>query len=253
MKKYYWMFKLLAVIAIIASFCSCKKEIELKYSGLTGELKGTVTLYDERTKVTDCSGVTVTVEGSSPKLQATTNEKGEFDIKGLKTGIYDIVFTKSGYGTYKRVSYQFIGGSISSYAYGSLYKLPDVKILGVKVDVESTNHVFNLIYVSGTLSEETRSISLQYYISDSPDVSYTSYQATGFGFFYDVKDFGFRLRDELLYKFPQGKQLFIRVYPVAETSFPYMDLTTGLSIYPVNPDCASEVIPFMKPKTISNY
>lgn len=250
MKRYYWLFKLLAVIAIIASFCSCKKEIE--YSGLSGELKGTVTLYDERTKANDCSGVTVTVEGSSPKLQATTNEKGEFDIKGLKTGIYDIVFTKSGYGTYKAVSYQFIGGSIPTYASATLAKLPDVKILGVKVNVDSDKYHLYSINVRGTLSEETRSFNLQYYISDSPDVSYTRYQATGMQF-NCIKDFEFRLDYALFYKLPQGKQLYVRLYPVVETSSSYIDRTTGLSIYSVNPDCASEVIPFMIPKTISNY
>lgn len=252
MKKHYWLFKLLAIIALTASIYSCKKEVE--YSGLTGELKGTTTLYGGGSAIADYSGITVTVEGSSPKLQATTNEKGEFDIKGLKTGIYDIVFTKGGYATYKAVSYQFIGGNTPSYASAILAKLPDVKILDVKVDTVSYDHLYYTIYVNGTLSA-AQSVSLQYYISDSPDVSYTNYQASSVDFCYNSKNIWFRMDNTFLAKFPQGKQLYIRFYPAISTSstFSYIDIATGLRIYPVNPDCGTEAIPFMIPKIKSTY
>jgi len=242
------------IISFILLFViSCKKEIT--YEGTTGEFKGTVIEYDENyNQISDCSGILVTAEGSDPLLQVTTNAAGEFSIKNLKTGIYDITFTKEGFATYKLVSFQFIGGP-EPYICSKkiLCKLPNVDITSLTIDTILYHNYYSYVQVKGTVSNDTTETRLRYFISDSPDVSYTNYQATDYESTYSSSgnfgSFSFNISSTILKMYGKKKQLYFIMYPYGSLSGGYTDITTGKTIYFVNPAKASVVVPFVVPST----
>ena len=253
MRCFYSILRTTVYVSLAMFLFSCNKETVYE-DQLGGDLKGFVWVYNNNSTLTDYSGVTVTVDGSSPVLKTTTNEKGEYTIEGLKTGIYDLVFTKDSFATYKMISFQFVGGNVPLDAgFVSLYKLSYAKINDLKVDTSSYYQYYYAINVHGSLSGPSISyIYLRYYVSDSPDVSYTNYQATDYSYSSSTGVFSFSPSNTLLSKFPKGKQLYIILYSCT-TSSSYIDINTGNQIYMINADKASAVVPFMIPNTITYF
>lgn len=248
MRSIYYIYKIAACIGMMVIMLSCKKEIV--YEGIKGDLKGKIYLLDYKSKITDFSGVSVTIDGSSPVLKTITNEKGEYELKDVKTGIYDIVFSKDGFGTYKLVSYQFIGGTLPTLVSPlQFYKQPDFTINDFKIDTFRYSSYFSYVTASASLPVSANGL-LRYYVSYNPDVSYTNYQATDITYT-NGGAITFNLNNTLLSKFPKGKQLYIIMYPYASSAMSYLDITTGNQIYSVNTSKATAVVPFMIPITQS--
>lgn len=236
----------LFILVIVVS--ACRKEI--LYEGIEGELKGRVSLI-ENFSLSDQSGVEVSVDGAPAGFKATTDINGSYSISGLKTGIYDVIFTKPGFSTFKLLSLQYIGGNIPFYAPNAfLYKLPTVNVTSLKVDTGKI-YPWSNPFVRVTVSVSGPSATyLRYYVGDSPDVDYTDYLATDlvyFGAAYYPNGFPFYLQDSFLSKLPKRKQLYMVVYPGA-SGVSYTDITTGNEVYPVNIEKASAKIPLTIPK-----
>jgi len=89
-------------------------ESELTSTQVTGDLKGSVVLYDAHNKpVPDKSGVRVQVEGT--EFSTESDASGKWMIKGLPTRTYSLAFSKEGYGTMKNTSFSFVGGGLVNY------------------------------------------------------------------------------------------------------------------------------------------
>lgn len=91
----------LLVLAVAVSACSKDKSSIDEVVG-SDNISGYVSLYDEGVGKVDDSGMTVTVEGVTPAVSAVTDAKGYFILPELRYGTYTLVYSKSGYGTYKR-------------------------------------------------------------------------------------------------------------------------------------------------------
>ena len=91
---------------------------------LTGNLFGFVNLTkQDGTAMLDRSGVQVTIEGTS--VSTNPDSAGRWVLSNLKTGTYNISLSKSGFGTAKAISYQFIGGGDVYFGKWVLYQIPD--------------------------------------------------------------------------------------------------------------------------------
>jgi hypothetical protein len=238
-------------VLVLILFFSCTKEIINE--GISGELKGRVWLHKPSSFNNNNSGALVTVEGSDPLLQTITDSAGEFSIKNLKTGIYDLVFSKDSFGTYKFYSYQFIGGNEPTLMMPvELFQLPDSKITVFKADtvrISSNNYQIELL---GSLSD-TDTFMLRYFVSDSSTVSYSNYLVTGYFYAFNKTDFSTSLNETYFKSFSGGTQLYIILYPSAYPfNMSYMDIITGNQIYNVTVNGASEVVPFKVPETLSS-
>jgi hypothetical protein len=111
------------LLALFAPACNKSSDNPLSKpndgSGVTGNLSGWVQLGDIQSRnLDDNSGVTVTAEGTS--FSTTTSVSGKWSMTGLPSNTYTVTFSKAGYGTYKELGYQFVGG-------GNAY-LPDVRL-----------------------------------------------------------------------------------------------------------------------------
>jgi hypothetical protein len=198
------------------------------------------------------------IDGSSPVLKTITNQKGEYSITGLKTGLYDIVFTMQGYCLYKIISRQFIGGNTALFIEPqTLYKLPDFTLSDLKVDTGRTSYggIYGSYFVklSGKILNSGTSYC-QYYISERQDVSYKNYQATDYNIISGTSgSFYFSLSSSIINKFKKGDKLYFIVYPSANTYQSYRDIETGNLIYSINIDKASSIIPFTIPVVPPTY
>lgn len=83
--------------------------------GLTGNLNGFATTYDEAGVATAKAGTTVTVDNQTPALTATTDADGRFQFAGLKAGTYNFTYSRTGYGTMKRFGVGHVGGDQPTY------------------------------------------------------------------------------------------------------------------------------------------
>lgn len=222
---------------------ACEKDTE--YEVLSGQLIGYVTLYDSvRNKISDNSGVEIIVKGSNPQLKTLTDESGQFIIDNLKSGIYNIIYNKKGYCPHKIVSYQFVGGHKFSTIYPiSLFSQSKFQIDSLEItDLEWQYSVEFLVTAKVSNQIENTPYLCRYYLSNEPDVSYKNYKTTGTSYsFYGNEVISFNLQVDTL-KYPIGSELYLIMYPTADSFQSYTDINTGKKIYTsVNIDKPSDV------------
>lgn len=161
------IFRIIIISNILLFLLGCDKSDENIF--LEGNIVGFVNLVDETgNEVEDKSNVDVTIEGLTSS--ANTNENGRFELSNVPAGTYNIIYNKTGYGLYKRFSFQFIGGNIPAMLYETtLYEQPKIEIQSL--DISFNNNVIN---ISGKITE-TSQYSVQAFINDSSNVSNLNY------------------------------------------------------------------------------
>lgn len=228
---------------------ACEKETE--YNVLSGKIIGYVSLTDCQGKSpSDKSGVEILLEGSNPATRTFSDVNGKFIIDDLKSGIYNIVFNKEGYGQHKIIAYQFVGGNKPTTLYSTnLYELSNILI--DSLELSESEEYFNvdlLITAKLTRQNENYTRSFRYYLSNTPDVSYKNYISTSSFYSY---------YDELLFlqsridtvKFPVGSELFMIVYPSSGNYQCYIDVNSGKAIYSsITIENASNVVSIIVPE-----
>lgn len=243
------------VLFILLLNFACEKDNE--YESLTGQLIGYVSLYDGLGKsMDDNSGVTVTAEGSDPRVTAITDEKGKFTIDNLHGGTYNIIFTKEGYYLNKFIGYQFVGGTKPATLYRSeLFRQTHLQINDLAITpLENPYSVeFNVTAnISG--SDKDRPFYSRYYISNLPGVSYKNYISTYVAYNnFNENTISFYLPVDTL-QYPVGSKLYLIMYPTASSNQSYTDIDTGKQIYTtVNTDESSDVVSVTIPKVESPW
>lgn len=108
MKHLFSFFLLLSMLA------GC--DSDTTSTGTDNRLKGTmrgraVLLSLGYQEAPSSSGIKITLEGTS--FSTVTNDSGEWELKDVPAGIYTLVYEKEGYGLYKYITYQFVGGGIA--------------------------------------------------------------------------------------------------------------------------------------------
>jgi hypothetical protein len=244
MRCFYSIMKITIGLLLMIFLVSCKKEIV--NIGTEGELNGAVNLYISNNNYSlHGSGVKVTIDGSSPLFQTTTDENGQFVIKELPTGIYDLVFTKDSFVTNKIVSYQFVGGEIAStVGQIGLYKLNYSKITDLTVN--STIDPNYWVSVKGKISQPII-FGFRYYLSMDSNVSYSNYQATGETEYNLDGEVWINLYNDDLLNIPANTTIYLIIYPCSAFYASYFDINTGKEIYMVNTQLPSGIVSFVSP------
>lgn len=123
---------------------------------LKGTLLGFIILNDlTGTRQADLSGVTVSGAG----VTATTDVDGKFALNDVETGTYEIVSSKSGYGSYKAQGVSFASGGTAYLGTITLGQIPTSSPIPT-IQGSSTQNVS--VTVTGTLSAAATSV--QYYV-----------------------------------------------------------------------------------------
>lgn len=100
---------------------------------LIGTVVGFVDLVDVTgTKQANKAGVVVTLTGTG--ISATSDANGRFELLNVETGTYEVVYTATGWGTYKNPSFSFASGGtglLSKVTIGQVPTYFPVSLVGV--------------------------------------------------------------------------------------------------------------------------
>jgi hypothetical protein len=248
---------LILILTLCTLLLNVACEKEKKYEVLSGQLIGYVNLFNSQfEKLSDNSGVEVIIEGSNPQLKTTTNEKGQFIVDNLNSGIYNILFNKEGYSQHKTTSFQFTGGSKPATTFETaLYELPDFNIDSVKIveyDTWSTISLQVKGYISN-LKEKTH-VESRCFLGNEPTVSYKNYTSIVPASTSSSSGEVSMVFQVDTIKFPIGSELYLIMYPESLLSDSYFDINTGMDIFTtINVNKASEVASITIPEIRSYW
>ena len=131
MKTSAKLFGLLSGLSLLLA-TGCQKDTPTPTTPVvTGPLTGFVQVDDENGAALDRSGVSVSLDNTSPKLTATTDAAGKFAFDNVPAGTYNLTFARSGLGTFRRLSVAHLGGPDPTF-------LPNVTLAQVSGTVVST-------------------------------------------------------------------------------------------------------------------
>lgn len=233
------IFSACIVIAILAS-CSKGTGYVNKAEVNNQKIDGAVKLYDEFNNEANKSGMTVSLEGTS--YSAITDSGGRFELADIPYGTYNVVFTKSNYGTYIYDTLHHISdgdgkpvvlgtfqlGQKSSTSTTATYFKPEDDTVKIYVTTDPPGTYFigrglRLFYGADTTVSST---------------NYTGYSQPLIG--RDSTDV-FKFNVSVFYDlgFVSGQKVFVRPYGEAYFANDYTDISTGKRIFPnLNPNAA---------------
>jgi hypothetical protein len=203
---------------------------------LKGNIVGFVNPIDDNGAVSsDKAGITVTLENTSPKMTATTNADGKFEFQNVSTGTYNVLYTRTSYGTMRRFGFAHVGGTEPTFL--GTQGLPQVS----KTVVNSFNYTTSSSYYydlnfSYTISNANVSTGSYYrmaiYVGTSPNVSSETgtllsvYSVSG-----TSGSVGFTKSTFTSLGYTPGTKLYVIAYGVPYSLYSYTDVTTGRPVY----------------------
>lgn len=227
MSKYF----LLAILFAITF--SCTKENEEPVS-LPVTLAGEVFTTDEFGYTTSGrEDIKVSVGGAST-VESATDEHGKYLIEKLKTGTYNITFSKEGFGTSVIQGLPLLGGNVPVYLNANLIRSSTTQLSNLSVTINNNQFVLTgkviHTYPYDTDVNGPRAI---FFLGKEGNVSGHAYQQS----FSNVLNYSsgetFNLTSAIDYKvFPSGTTVYIIGYGVASYDAGYLDLASDLIIYP---------------------
>jgi len=113
--------------------------------------------------------VMVTISGVNDT--AYTDSTGRYQFNNLTTGIYNMTFSKSGYGGVKPAAMQFTGGGTLYHANVNLSAIPNFSVISMRDSVNTTS----AFITDSVAATDTRVRSVVLYVGASSSVSSTSY------------------------------------------------------------------------------
>ncbi|MEI6060845.1 MAG: carboxypeptidase-like regulatory domain-containing protein [Bacteroidota bacterium] len=162
---------LLSVVVLVAG---CKKSSTTE-PVTKANIIGTVYLYDDGTNLLPGDGMIVNIDGSSPLISAVTGADGSFVLADVPFGTYTLSFSKTGYGTFKRLAlvHSDMGGSTIVNPSPSLGQYSTTTITGL-TSVPSTNMAtLSITTLPAPTSQVPRYVRV--FFSKSAAVSFYSY------------------------------------------------------------------------------
>lgn len=238
----------LIVILITLSFFACNKDEEEKKE-TTSSISGKVALYDEGQTSADNSDMTVTVEGTSPLITSKTDGSGEFTIENVPFGTYNLLFDKTGYGTYKYfdASLTETGGTLNLSGTFELGQQSNLIITDFMVHISHGSIDYTgTIHPAGTA--DNPKYARIFYSADST-VSSSNYTYYSEAYEISANAFEFPIVSEKLYDegFASGTTVYLKIYGDAYWNNSYEDPISGDMVFPnLSPD-SPETVSFVIP------
>ena len=160
-----YSFYLSVSIIILLLTQSCTEETIYKV-GITGSLTGTV-YSSSNTGSSVLADATILLEGSDPLITLKSDTNGKYHVEGLRTGTYNVVISKDGYGTFRILGYSFVGGENETSIGGvTLYQLPNMLIKEASVTVTTVYYTATVAFNLSTERENSQSSNgwFRYYL-----------------------------------------------------------------------------------------
>jgi hypothetical protein len=257
MKKYVFEMTLFLSIAALGSGCtdgwSFTSKAPITPVSAPGRIVGYVGLRDERGGGILDTGVSVTLSNSEPVKVMTTDIHGRFQFDSITPGTYDIVYEKTGYGTYKIFGLVLPGGNTPvSAGKINLVKLATTIVDSLAVDTTSPDHIMFSAYIHPP-SDDLASAgnAARFFVSmDDPNVSSSSYVFSDS----DYGNVSYNADKHIVqYCLPLSQvngyviknlPLYAVAYGAPSDNSAYFDIGTGNTIWPALNIAKSNVVTF---------
>lgn len=210
-----------------------------------GNIVGFVNLIDNNGyESKDISGVSISIEGTSHS--AVTNENGRFTLTDIEAGTYNLIYEKTGYGTSKLLSYQFVGGGEPAFVdVQNIYALPTVEILNLDMAYTDQATLFSEYGVNIEIeTTDADNVGLTVFFYQSNEVSKSKYDTSlTFSSSYSMPQISTRANlDNSPYV--KGDTVFAKVYFFNYNEYVHYDYDLGDYTYWSYKE-ASDVIKFI--------
>ena len=233
MKKNFNLSFSLSILVFIILISACTKETTTVAPQITGTMMGWATLYDEfGNRIQNRGGVLLTIEGTTPLITTTTDPTGKYQVDNLPQGTYNIICTKSGYATFKAMGIAFVGGDTPKLQNVSLTQPSTTKISFITVTKDTLNKDFVFQFTASTNVPSGTNFNIKIYLSSSESVTSLNYQSV---LIYGLKSGSASLKLNInpdVHIFPSGTTVYAIAYGDTYTDPSYVDLYSGLTIYP---------------------
>jgi len=205
---------------------------------LKGNVVGFVSLFNEiGIRYATSDGMTVTVEGSNPEIKAISNADGKYELKDVPTGTYNLSFTRTGFGNFKRLSILHIGGTApTNLGNNNLWETAKTTVTNIAVEIKGTSIILSgkatPVMPAGSSTSLQRRI--RFFFGKDDKVSYLNYFDTfnqllvppgGDG------TFSYTLTNSNISKFKTGDKVFIICYGISPLENAYTDPATNFVIF----------------------
>lgn len=218
------------LILILILFSGCEKS-EIVQLDLKGTLKGEIYTLDEfGYQNSDNENITIQLNGSEPLLSVITDNKGQYEIKDIPSGTYNLIISKEGYGDIQRQGIQIVGGNEPLYLNGSIIEKSSTTIENLSLEIANSSE----IYLKGIVNHNYiidqyifRTPAIRYFINiDNP--SDNNYLQTGTVSFNGVS--GSQLESRIYLNrnhFPSGSIINIIAYGCYPYEYGYYDILSN--------------------------
>lgn len=226
---------LTGLILILLLFSGCEKS-EIVQLDLKGILKGEVYTLDEfGNQNNDNENITIQLEGSEPLISVITDSSGQYEIKDIPSGTYNLIISKEGYGEYQRQGAQILGGNEPLYFNGSIIEKSSTTIENLSLEIVNSSE----IYLKGIVNHNYiidewsfRVPAIRYFIHNLSNPSDINYLQNGIVSFNG--DSGTQLESRIfvdMNHFPSGSKIYIIAYGCYGYERGYYDILSNQYIY----------------------
>ncbi len=228
MKLNYLTFGLIIILGI----SSCSKDDAPTEPITKANITGSVNLYDEGTTKVDNSNMTITIEGSSPIIAATTDTNGNFTLSNVPFGTYNIRYEKTGFGTFKKFGIEHKNNATAILNTPSIGKNATTQITKVEAKISGINVVLSV--TTNPAGSNGNSRYVRYFLSSNANVSNENYSYFSSGLVSQInpKEITLLNRDLINLGFSSGQTIYVRIYGDSFWSNEYEDPTLNRKIFP---------------------
>ena len=226
---------------------------------LSGSLIGFITAFSEDGDNLSKAGITVTITSVTPQISQTTDANGRFEFPNLKTGTYNLAFSRTGLGTNRVFGFAHLGGdqpTVMPMYLTYVTAVSQTMVSGLSASGPQFSSSIGY-YTNLSASLNNNSVRVPYraivlYASASSNVSastgallgsYYAYQNSGSPSSFEV------LRSRFVSAgFATGSTVYLIAYGVPEYyNLSYVDPATGRTVYPGMNPTPSQVVTTVVP------
>lgn len=229
MLKIHKMFTALLLLLGILTLSCNKSSSNISY----GQIRGVVRLVDDLNNPQTFAGMQITAENTG--LSTTSDSTGKYILNGLKNGIYNLVFSKPGYGTYILVGFNNNGNALdhpSIVPLTTLGKFSTTTLSAFYVNVQNDSVVLRPTIDPAGTADQPRGIRFFY----GTDSTISNENFTAYSKVYQLSNSTgiLKVGPDYFYSlgFSAGDTIYIKGYGDAFFSNDYDDPQTGQHIFP---------------------
>jgi len=241
----------LFTVLVLIAFQGCKKDSDKNPDPvLSGKITGQLRLTDELgVELSDNSNMGITTEAGSV---GNSTAAGTYEINNLASGTYNLIYSKVGYGTYKRFNVQVLSGSNATILNGIdfLGQKSTTEISALDVNFNAIDSTYNIECSIAPVPDAINQRAFRLFFGKTNTISAQDYQFTPSNTWLSSTASGQITgypRSQLYNNgFTAGETVYVIAYGESIRTNSYTDPLTNKKVFPnINLAAPSNVVTFV--------